>query len=58
MPGDGVLMFVVPHYALAASARFLACQYTDFRAWRFPDEDQAKAALEAEAQAAADALNR
>jgi hypothetical protein len=39
MPGDGVLMFVVPHYALAASAHFLACQYTDFRAWRFPDED-------------------
>jgi hypothetical protein len=39
IPGDGVLMFVVPHYALAASAHFLACQYTDFRAWRFPDED-------------------
>jgi len=42
MPGDGVLMFVVPHYALAASAGFLACHYTDYRAWRFPDEDFAR----------------
>jgi len=42
MPGDGVLMFVVPYYALAASAGFLACQYTDLRAWRFPGEDFAR----------------
>ena len=39
MPGAGLLMFVVPHYALRASATFLACQFTDLRAWRFPDED-------------------
>ncbi|HET9210642.1 MAG TPA: DUF6094 domain-containing protein [Thermoanaerobaculia bacterium] len=37
-PGEGLLMLIVPHYALAASAPFLACQYTDLRAWRFPDE--------------------
>ncbi len=39
MPGDGLLMLVVPYYALTASASFLACHYTDLRAWRFPDED-------------------
>jgi hypothetical protein len=39
LPGDGVLMFLVPHYALSASALFLACHYTDIRAWRFPDAD-------------------
>ncbi|HEY0511538.1 MAG TPA: DUF6094 domain-containing protein, partial [Thermoanaerobaculia bacterium] len=39
MPGAGLLMFVAPHYALKASATFLACQFSDLRAWRFPDDD-------------------
>jgi hypothetical protein len=39
MPGNGLLMLVVPCYALAASASFLACHYTDLQIWRFPDED-------------------
>ncbi len=39
MPGVGLLMFVLPHYALKASATFLACQFTDLRAWRFPEDD-------------------
>ncbi|HEX4959752.1 MAG TPA: DUF6094 domain-containing protein [Thermoanaerobaculia bacterium] len=39
MPGEGVLIFLVPYYALAASASFLACQFSHHRAWRFPDED-------------------
>ena len=37
LPGDGVLMFLVPFYALQASAAFLARNYQDIRAWRFPD---------------------
>ncbi|HYN19417.1 MAG TPA: DUF6094 domain-containing protein [Thermoanaerobaculia bacterium] len=36
LPGDGVLMFLVPFYALAASAEFLARQYQEIRAFRFP----------------------
>lgn len=32
----GVLLFVVPHYALAASAETLAREYTDVRCYRFP----------------------
>jgi hypothetical protein len=39
LPGDGVLMFLVPYYALKASAGFLAREFCDFRVWRFPDED-------------------
>jgi hypothetical protein len=39
MPGDGLLLFLVPHYALRASADFLARHYTDLRAWRFPEDD-------------------
>ncbi|MBW8878813.1 MAG: hypothetical protein JF614_27975 [Acidobacteria bacterium] len=38
-PGHGLLIFLVPHYALQASASFLACNFTDLRAWRFPGED-------------------
>ncbi len=37
LPGDGVLMLVVPFYALQASARFLSRHYQDLRAWRFPE---------------------
>ena len=37
-PG-GLLIFLVPHYALAASARTLATHYEDVRCFRFPDED-------------------
>jgi Uncharacterised methyltransferase family (DUF6094) len=37
LPGDGVLMFLVPFYALEASAGFLARNYQDIRAWRFPE---------------------
>jgi hypothetical protein len=37
-PG-GALVFVVPHYALAASADFLASRYTEIGVWRFPDPD-------------------
>jgi hypothetical protein len=39
MPGHGLLIFLVPHYALEASASYLACNFSGFRAWRFPDED-------------------
>jgi hypothetical protein len=35
----GVLLFVVPHYALKASADLLAKEYTDVRCFRFPQED-------------------
>jgi hypothetical protein len=31
-------MFLVPFYALAASAGFLARHYQDIRAWRFPED--------------------
>lgn len=36
VPGEGLLMFLVPFYALEASAGFLARHYRDLRAWRFP----------------------
>jgi len=36
IPGEGVLLFLVPFYALRASAEFLAQHYQDIRAWRFP----------------------
>jgi Uncharacterised methyltransferase family (DUF6094) len=35
-PGAGLLVFVVPHYALAASADHLARHFESLRAWRFP----------------------
>ncbi len=35
-PGAGLLVFIVPHYALAASAEHLARHFQDVRAWRFP----------------------
>ncbi len=35
-PGAGLLVFVVPHYSLAASAAFLARHYENLGAWRFP----------------------
>ncbi|HEX4960940.1 MAG TPA: DUF6094 domain-containing protein [Thermoanaerobaculia bacterium] len=38
-PGHGVLIFLVPYYALKASASYLARSFTDLHAWRFPDED-------------------
>ena len=37
-PG-GALLLVVPHYALEASADFLASHYSNVRAWRFPEGD-------------------
>ncbi|HEX4495477.1 MAG TPA: DUF6094 domain-containing protein [Thermoanaerobaculia bacterium] len=37
LPGHGVLMFLVPFYSLQASAGFLARNFQDLRAWRFPD---------------------
>jgi hypothetical protein len=39
LASGGVLVFVVPHYALAASAETLARSYTDLRCFRFPDDD-------------------
>ena len=36
LPGEGVLMFLVPFYALQASAGFLSRHYRDIRAFRFP----------------------
>src|SRR6185295_3084102 len=38
-PGDGLLIFLVPHYALEASASFLACNFSNHRALRLPDPD-------------------
>ncbi len=35
-PGSGVLLFVVPHYALSASAAFLATHYERIQCFRFP----------------------
>lgn len=34
---DGSLFFVVPYYALAASAETLSSSYSSFRCWKFPD---------------------
>lgn len=36
---DGVLVYIVPGYALAASAATLAAEYSDLRCWRFPDAE-------------------
>lgn len=36
---DGVLLFVVPHYALGASADFLATEFSSLQCFKFPDED-------------------
>lgn len=35
----GVLFFVVPHYALAASAEYLATHYENLHCFRFPRQD-------------------
>lgn len=37
-PG-GALLFVVPHYALKASAAFLASEFRNVHCFKFPDED-------------------
>ena len=37
-PG-GALVFVIPHYALAASAETLASRYASISVWRFPEPD-------------------
>ncbi|HEY4595252.1 MAG TPA: DUF6094 domain-containing protein, partial [Thermoanaerobaculia bacterium] len=39
LPGDGVLLFLVPFYALQASAGFLARHYQEIRAFRLPAPD-------------------
>lgn len=36
LPGDGILMFLVPFHALEASAAFIARHYQEIRAFRFP----------------------
>src|SRR6185295_14601352 len=36
LPGEGVLLFLVPFYALEASAGYLARHYQEIRAFRFP----------------------
>ena len=36
---DGILLFVVPHYALKASAEFIGREFSDARAFRFPGND-------------------
>lgn len=36
---DGVLIFVVPFYALAASAQHIASEYHNIHCFKFPDED-------------------
>lgn len=36
---DGLLLFIVPGYALAASAATLAAGFTDLQCWRFPDPE-------------------
>ncbi len=35
----GALLFLVPHYALRASAEFIAQEYRDVRCFKFPAED-------------------
>ena len=40
-PGTGILVFVVPGYALAASAATLATEYEALTAYRFPPADYA-----------------
>lgn len=39
MAEGGVLLFVVPFYALKASAHTLATHYSDLKCFRFPEED-------------------
>lgn len=36
LPGEGILMFLVPFYSLQASAEFLSRHYQEIRAFRFP----------------------
>jgi hypothetical protein len=36
LPGEGVLLFLVPFYALEASAGYLSRHYQEIRAFRFP----------------------
>lgn len=38
-PGRGVLFFLVPGHALAASAELLAREYLELRAWRLPQPE-------------------
>src|SRR5689334_16799271 len=40
-PGSGLLLFLLPGSALAASAEFLAVEYSDLACFRFPDPDYA-----------------
>ena len=40
-PADGILLFVVPYYALAASDTHLASEYDSLSCYRFPDPDYA-----------------
>jgi hypothetical protein len=41
-PGAGFLLYLVPHYALEASAGFLSQNYLDLRCWRLPEPEYAK----------------
>lgn len=41
IPGSGLLIFIIPGYALAASAVTLATEYEDYHAYRFPDAEYA-----------------
>lgn len=36
---NGILVLVVPHYALTASAEYLASEYRNLHCFKFPDED-------------------
>jgi hypothetical protein len=38
-PGAGFLFYLVPHYALAPSAEFLARHFLEIRAWRLPEPE-------------------
>ncbi len=38
-PGTGLLVFIVPGYALTTSAATLAAEYDDLRCYRFPDPE-------------------
>jgi hypothetical protein len=41
LQSEGALIFVVPHYALASSAKTLAKEYKNIHCFRFPNEDYA-----------------
>lgn len=41
LAAGGVLVYVVPHYSLSASASTLAQHFTDLRVYRFPDPEYA-----------------